>query len=215
MQALSPTFFADHIAQGSTIIDIRNVEELKQAFIKHSILIPSGTRLKEHSSFFLNKNDSLLLVGNREQNENWPDLASQAGFKKIAGYLEGGFTSWLNAKKPIDIIIDVEPDELMMDLPFDVNLVVMDVRPALAYAGGHLKEAINMPLTDMTDPLRLSAIEEKDNLYIIGQNDEESFFAASILKRHDFHNLRVVTGGWPALEQQQKSVIVKDPGILN
>lgn len=215
MHALNLAAFTDHLTQGCTIVDIRKIQELQQGFIKNSLLIASGTKLKEPNPFFFDKKEPLLLVSNQEQERAWPELILQIGHKNIAGYLEGGFDTWRSANHPIDLIIDVETDELLMDLPFDENLIIMDVRPALSYAGGHLKDAINMPLTDITDPLRLSAIEEKDNLYIIGNNNEESFLAASILKRHDFHNLRVVMGGWQKLEQQQNAIIVKEPGMLN
>ena len=50
------------------------------------------------------------------------------------------------------MIIDVEADELMMDIPHDKNLVVVDVRRETEFADGHLKDAVNLPLNDMNDP---------------------------------------------------------------
>ena len=51
----------------------------------------------------------------------------------------------------MDMIIDIEADELAMDLPHDPKILIVDVRRETEYADGHVKEAINMPLSEMTD----------------------------------------------------------------
>jgi hydroxyacylglutathione hydrolase len=53
---------------------------------------------------------------------------ARVGFDKIEGYFDGGFEAWQSAGETIDLIIDVEADELAMDIPFDQNLVIVDVR---------------------------------------------------------------------------------------
>ena len=53
---------------------------------------------------------------------------SRVGFDNMEGCLKGGFDAWLQAGETIDMIIDVEADELIMDIPHDPNLVVLDVR---------------------------------------------------------------------------------------
>ena len=68
------------------------------------------------------------------------------GLDKVQGYLEGGYETWKKSGEEMDLIIDIEADELMMDIPFDKNLVVLDVRKAAEFAEGHLKDAINLPL---------------------------------------------------------------------
>jgi hypothetical protein len=63
---------------------------------------------------------------------------ARVGFDKISGCLQGGFDNWKKQEK-IDLIINVEPDELAMDIPFDVNLVVIDVRKPNEFAEGHIR----------------------------------------------------------------------------
>ena len=81
----------------------------------------------------------------RERKETVVRLA-RVGFQQFAGYLKGGFEAWQKAKEPVDMIIEVEADELAMDLPFDPQLVVVDVRREPEFAEGHVKGAVNMPL---------------------------------------------------------------------
>jgi rhodanese-related sulfurtransferase len=64
----------------------------------------------------------------------------------VIGYVDGGFEKWKAAGEAVDMIIDIEADELAMDIPFDQNLVVVDVRKPAEFADGHVKNALNLPL---------------------------------------------------------------------
>jgi rhodanese-related sulfurtransferase len=119
---------------------------------------------------------------------------ARVGFDKVIGYLEGGFEAWKKAGEPIDLIIDVEADELMMDMPHDEKLIVLDVRRETEYADGHLKDAMNLPLNDMTDPGRMANLEEDENIYVHCAGGYRSVIAASLMKRQGIHNLRNVLG---------------------
>jgi len=113
------------------------------------------------------------------------------------------------------MIINIEPDELAMDLPFDDNLVVIDVRKPNEFAEGHITGAINIPLSDMVDPGNMAQIQEDDNLYIHCSAGYRSVIASSLLKRQGIHNLRNVLYGWNRIKELEKVEIVKEKSILN
>ena len=140
---------------------------------------------------------------------------ARVGFDKVQGYLDGGFEAWKNAGEKIDIIINVEADELMMDIPHDPNLVVVDVRRPIEFGDGHLKDALNLPLNDMTDPATMANLEEEQNLYVHCAGGYRSVIASSLLKRQGIHNLRNVLGGWSKIKEQEKAQIVKETSVLN
>ena len=140
---------------------------------------------------------------------------ARVGFSKIAGYVEGGFEAWKGAGEEIDMIITIEADELAMDIPFDDNLMVLDVRKPAEYAEGHVKNAVNLPLNDMTDPALLSSLEEDQNIYVHCAGGYRSVIAASLLKRQGIHNLRNVLGGWEKIREQEKIETVKENSVLN
>ena len=77
------------------------------------------------------------------------------------------------------MIINVEPDELVMDMPHDPNLVVVDVRRETEFADGHLKDALNLPLNEMTDVAELAQFDESQNIYIHCAGGYRSVIAAS------------------------------------
>ncbi len=120
-----------------------------------------------------------------------------------------------NAGEPVDIIIDVEADELMMDIPFDPNLKIVDVRREPEFADGHLPNTINLPLNEMTDPGLLAQFEDNDNLYVHCAGGYRSVIAASLLKKQGIHNLRNVLGGWAKIKEQPNVEIVKEASLLN
>jgi hydroxyacylglutathione hydrolase len=133
----------------------------------------------------------------------------------VKGYLDGGFNSWKKSGEPSDMIVTVEADELMMDIPFDPNLVVIDVRKPAEYAEGHLKDALNLPLSDMTDPGNLANIDDNQNLYVHCAGGYRSVIASSLLKRQGIHNLRNISGGWNKIKEQGKAEVVKEKSVLN
>lgn len=200
---------------GSEVLDTRDIEDFKQGFIPGSIGITLKSKFAEYITALVSKKTSLVFIANAGQEPATNEALTNAGYNNIAGYLQGGFNTWVQAGEPTDMIIDVEPDELMMDIPFDENLVILDVRRPIEFAEGHLKDAVNIPLSDMADPLKIAQIEEKDNLYIHCAAGVRSVIASSYLKKHGIHNLRNIIGGWDELKQEPKAQIVKEPDVLN
>ena len=129
--------------------------------------------------------------------------------------MEGGIAAWKGAGEELDLIIDVEADELAMDLPFDEKLVVIDVRKPVEYAEGHVKDAVNLPLSELNDPLNMSAIEDDQNVYIHCGSGYRSVIAASLFKRQGIHNVRNVVGGWAEIKNQKNIPVEKDKAVLN
>jgi rhodanese-related sulfurtransferase len=140
---------------------------------------------------------------------------ARVGFDNVTGYLEGGYAAWLAAGESRDLIISVEPDELAMDIPHDPNLVVVDVRKPAEYADGHVKDAINLNLSDMTDPGNMADFDDNQNLYVHCAGGHRSIIACSMLKREGIHNLRNVTGGFAKIKEEKGIEIVQEKDVLN
>lgn len=214
MKKLGVEDFKDFIKQEIDILDTRPVEDFKAGFIPSSVNIPlSG--IKDWAAGILKKGEPLLLVTESGGELEAEAALKNAGYDTVEGYLEGGFESWKESGNRADMIIDVEPDELMMDIPFDDNLVVIDVRKPMEFAEGHLKDSINIPLAEIEDPLKISTFGETDNLYLHCGGGTRSVIAASVLKKHGVHNLRNIVGGWKKIKEEPKAQIVKEPNVLN
>ena len=215
LTALSVDEFKQAANQPETIIlDTRNASHFTLGFVPGSISIGLEGRFAEWEGALLSFNENILLVCDAGKEEETIVRLARVGFDKVIGYLNGGFEAWANAGESIDMIIDVEADELAMDLPHDDNLLVVDVRKETEFADGHVKDAVNLPLGEMTDPGLIANIEDRDNLYVHCAGGYRSVIASSILKKQGFHNLRNVVSGFSKIKEQ-KIKIVKEKSVLN
>ena len=201
--------------QGAIILDTRYANPFTEGFIPGSINIGLEGRFAEWAGNLLPFDNTIILVTDAGKEKESVIRLARVGFDKISGCLQGGFDNWKKAGEEVDLIINVEPDELAMDIPFDVNLVVIDVRKPSEFAEGHIPGAINIPLSDMADPGSMAQIQEEDNLYIHCSAGYRSVIASSLLKRQGIHNLRNVLWGWNKIKDLKKIEIVKEKSILN
>jgi glyoxylase-like metal-dependent hydrolase (beta-lactamase superfamily II)/rhodanese-related sulfurtransferase len=207
--------FKEKIKEDIILLDTRKANEFAEGFIPGSIFIGLEGRFAEWAGSLLPFDKSIILVTPEGLEKETITRLSRVGFDKMEGFLKGGFDTWKNAGEKIDLIIEVEADELMMDIPFDPNLTIVDVRRETEFAEGHLPDALNLPLSDMTDIAELAQFEDNQNLYVHCAGGYRSVIAASLLKRQGVHNLRNIKGGWAKIKEQEKVKIVKDVSVLN
>ena len=212
---LSIREFKDLIAQDVIILDTRPARVFTQGFVPGSISIGLDGRYAEWAGSLLSFDKDLVLVTEPGKEKESVVRLARVGFDKIAGCLDGGFETWKRAGEEIDMIIDIEPDELAMDLPFDENIMVIDVRKPSEFAEGHIDGAINIPLNTMIDPGTMANISDENNLYVYCSGGYRSVIASSLLKRRGIHNLRNVMGGWNKIKKLEKIDIVKEKSLLN
>lgn len=217
LKALSVNEFKAKASDENVIIvDTRNATVFTNGFVPNSISIGLEGRFAEWAGSILPFTKSILLVTEKGKEKESVVRLSRVGFDKFAGYLDGGFEAWQLANENTDMIVDVECDELAMDIPFDENLIVVDVRRETEYADGHLKQSINIPLNELTDPASMANLEDNHNIYIHCAGGYRSVIAASLLKQQGIHNLRNVLGGWSKIKElADKFEIEKSTEVLN
>lgn len=213
---LSVDAFKARISDAEVItLDTRKASEFTQEFVPGSISIGLEGRFAEWAGSILPFDKPIVLVTEAGKERETVVRMARVGFSDIQGYLDGGVAAWKKAGEPIDMIIDVEADELAMDLPFDKNLVIVDVRRETEFADGHVRGAQNIPLTEMTDPGNMAHLDETKNIYVHCAGGYRSVIAASLLKRQGIHNLRNVVGGWGVIKDQKGIEVVKENSVLN
>ena len=203
------------LEEETTVLDTRHADQFTQGFVPGSIFIGLEGRFAEWSGSLLPFKSPLVLVTEAGMEKETVIRLARVGFSNVVGYLEGGFDAWKASGEPIDMIIDVEADELAMDIPFDDHLVVLDVRRPAEYNLGHVKDAINIPLNEMTDLVNIADLEEEQNIYIHCAGGYRSVIAASLIKRQGLHNIRNVVGGWNKIKEEGKIEKTKAESGLN
>jgi hydroxyacylglutathione hydrolase len=215
LSPLSVTAFKNKLKSDYTILDTRPAAIFTQGFVPGSLFIGLEGRFAEWAGNILSFSQPMLIITEAGKEEETVVRLARVGFSKIEGYLKGGFESWKKAGEKIDLVIDVESDELAMDIPHDPNLQVIDVRKSAEFTEGHVKNAINLPLHEMTDLALIADFEENQNLYVHCGGGYRSVIACSLLKSHGMHNLRNVVGGWEKIKEEGAIKIVKDSSVLN
>ncbi|MGV3656354.1 MAG: rhodanese-like domain-containing protein, partial [Chitinophagaceae bacterium] len=203
------------LEEDAILLDTRPAAQFTQGFVPGSIFIGLEGRFAEWAGSLLPYNKPIMLVTEPGQERETVVRLARVGFSKVTGYLDGGYEAWQKSGEEGDMIIDVEADELAMDIPFDDNLLVLDVRKQTEFADGHVKDALNIPLSDLVDPLNMSAIEDEHNVYVHCAGGYRSVIAASFLKKQGIHNLRNIVGGWAKIKEEEKIKTVKDKSVLN
>jgi hydroxyacylglutathione hydrolase len=215
LTALSIEDFKKRIKDDIVVLDTRSADIFTDGFIPGSISIGLEGKFAEWAGSLLPFDKPIILVTEAGKERETIVRLARVGFSKIEGYLEGGFEAWKQAGEKTDLIINVEADEVAMDIPFDENLVVVDVRKEVEFGDGHVKGAVNIPLSEMTDPGSMANIEDNHNLYVHCGGGYRSVIASSLLKRQGIHNLRNVIGGWAKIKEESKIETEKDASILN
>ncbi len=208
LTALSPADFKQKAKEGAWIIDTRPATVFTQEFVPDSISIGLEGRFAEWAGSLLPFDKQFILVTEAGKEQESVTRLARVGFDKVQGYLDGGIEAWKNAGERIDMIIDIEPDELAMDIPHDTRLEVLDVRKPGEFEAGHVKGATNMPLDTLTDTLNIASIDDENNLYVHCAGGYRSVIAASLLKRQGYHNLRNVLGGFGKIKEEKNMPLV-------
>ncbi|MBL7734494.1 MAG: MBL fold metallo-hydrolase [Chitinophagaceae bacterium] len=201
--------------EDAIVLDTRAPEKFIDAYIPRAVNIGLDGRFAEWAAIFLPFDKPIVMITEKGREKETATRLSRVGFSKIRGYLNGGFQTWLDNKEPIDMIIEVEADELAMDIPFDDQLAVIDVRRKTEYGDGHVKRALNIPLDDFADPGTFADFEDHHNLYLYCGGGYRSIIAASLLKRQGIHNLRSIAGGWDKIVAEKNIETAKETSLLN
>ncbi|MDB5253383.1 MAG: beta-lactamase [Flaviaesturariibacter sp.] len=203
------------LSNDTLLLDTRPAAVFTHGFIPGSIFIGLEGRFAEWAGSMLSFTQPMIIVTPEGKEQETVTRLARVGFQNVVGYVAGGFEAWTAAGEEGDMIIDVEADELAMDLPFDPNLIVVDVRKPTEFADGHVKGAVSIPLDEMTDPASMANFDEEQNIYVHCAGGYRSVIAASMLKRQGIHNLRNVLGGWGKIKEEPKIPTEKEKSVLN
>jgi len=214
LKALTVAAFKEQITTFEPVIlDTRNATLFTQGFVPGAISIGLEGRFAEFAGSILPFDKAILLVCEPGTEKESIVRLARVGFENMIGHLAGGFDAWAKEGEPIDLIIDVEADELAMDLPFDPNMVIVDVRKTSEFDKGHIKEALTIPLDELTDPASMANFDDNQNIYIHCLGGYRSVIASSLIKRQGIHNIRNVVGGFKAITELSDKFEIEETAI--
>ncbi|MDO5015053.1 MAG: FAD-dependent oxidoreductase [Clostridia bacterium] len=96
----------------------------------------------------------------------------------------------------------------------DQGAVIIDVREKFEFANGHLKNAINIPLSEIRE--RLDEIPKDKPVYLYCRSAQRSYTATMILKNRGYENVKNINGGFLFIElyEYYNEKILKKDSII-
>ncbi|ATA74744.1 rhodanese-like domain-containing protein [Capnocytophaga sp. H2931] len=182
---------------GALILDTRSNQDFAKGFIPQSINIGlNGDFAPWVGTLIVDVNQPILLVTDRDKEEEAVTRLSRVGFDNVLGYLSGGFETWEKSGKDIDSINRISAEEFANEVRIEENQVI-DVRKESEYAAEHIEDAFSKPLAYIND--WISGIDPKQHFYLHCAGGYRSMIAASILQARGYRNFTEVAGGFNAI----------------
>ncbi len=202
--SLTPRQVEQQAAEGAMLVDVRTDHQFDDAHIPGAICIPLlragfGSRLA-----WLADRDRPIVFAGRDDDDGRraARLATAVGLTNLAGFLGGGYTSWLQEDRPVERIERVTVERLALEDDSE-GIQVLDVRERSEWEEEHIPGSINVPWHDIEgipDGLDPSA-----PIAAICGSGERSAVAASLLRNAGAEQaIHVVDGGvarWLSLRE--------------
>ncbi len=184
--------------EGVLILDTRSSSVFWKGFIPRSINIGlNGDFAPWVGALIANVNQPLLLVTEIGQEEETVTRLARVGFDNQLGHLAGGYSSWLNAGKEIDMIHRISAREFQ-DM-FSEDAKVIDVRKDSEYAAEHVAEAYSRPLSLINEWTK--DVDPEEHFFMHCAGGYRSMIAASILQSRGYRNFTEIDGGFKSISE--------------
>jgi len=197
---LTPRQVRRALDDGALVVDVRTELQFDEAHIPGAVSITArragfGSKL----AWLAAPGQPLVLVGRDDEDALAAAvLAGAVGLREIAGYLDGGMTSWREERLEVDRVARMTVPELH-ERRDDVQ--VLDVRERDEWDAGHIPGSVHVPYHDLdTIP---EGIDPTRPVAAICGSGQRSAVAASLLKRLGARDvIHVVDGGVPRWQRE-------------
>ncbi|MBA5792678.1 MBL fold metallo-hydrolase [Flavobacterium sp. xlx-214] len=182
---------------GALILDTRSNIDFAKGFIPQAINIGlSGDFAPWVGAMIVDVQQPILLITNQGFEEEAVTRMSRVGFDNVIGHLQGGFETWLQARKEIDTVNSITAEQFSQEIE-GKEVVVVDVRKESEYAAEHVEHAYSKPLAYLNDWIK--DVNPNQPFYLHCAGGYRSMIAASILQARGYRNFKEVAGGFSAI----------------
>jgi len=195
--ALTPEKVAALQREGAIVLDTRPSAEYGAGHVPGSFHMGQSGQLASWAGALLSPEKPIVLVAEDEERvaESRTRL-SRVGLDNVAGYLAGGILAWDQAGRPLARTEQIAVDELKARIEEGANLQVVDVRRPMEFQGGHIANAVHVPLHELAR--RALSLDPDKPVAIICASGYRSSIATSVLERLGFRHFSNVVGGMNA-----------------
>lgn len=215
VEALSVERFAEALAEGAVVVDLRDQLAFGGGHVPGSFGIGAGGKLSTWASWVVPYDRPMLLVTDDPAHEMSSGRGSEeivgevrssvrslirVGLDGVAGYLDGGVSAWTESGREIAELPQASPRELRRRIEDGEDIHVLDVRSDKEWRSGHIEGAHHVMAGKLAESTEGVSADGRPVAVICGSG-YRSTVAASVLARAGWDRLINVTGGMTAWEK--------------
>mgnify|MGYP001311867103 CR=1 FL=1 len=210
-KALTVQEVTDAMESGVLVLDTRIADVFEKAFIPGSLNIGLNGMFAVWVGTLIDINQPLVLVTDNGKEAETVLRLARVGYENVIGYLEGGTQSWITAGKKTDSVTTIQAEDIKQYYD-NADYVILDVRKPSEFENEHIKNAINIQLSEID--LRAGELDADKKYIIHCAAGYRSMMAASILKEKGFNNFVNVAGGWGSIKKTSLPLEANLPELI-
>ena len=199
--ALSLEEFENNLKEGALLLDSRIPDIFEKGFIPGSLNIGLNGQYAIWAAELISLDRKIILVCSEGKEIESITRLARVGFTNIAGFLKGGFKTYLDAGKEVDMVISIDAYEFSLDYMHD-DIELIDVRKKGEWETSHLPKAKHICLSQLSEQLP-EIPKTKNPIYLHCAGGYRSMIAASLLKKNGFSLVKNVLGGFNAIQKEE------------
>jgi len=180
-----------------TVIDLRRPEAFGGAHVAGAINIGTGQNLSLWAGWMLDPKQRFVLVNDTGDDEAARRSLVRVGLDRIEGFLQNGMPGWIDAGLEFTRTAQLSTKEVSERGP---GTQVLDVRSPNEWAGGHVENAVHIPLGELKQ--RMVELEKERPIITICGSGYRSSIAASLLQANGFSRVNSMHGGMAAWNER-------------
>ncbi len=197
-KALSIDGFESSVGNGALILDTRAADVFEKGFIKGSLNIGLNGMFAVWVGTLIDIERSLVLITDPGKEQESVLRLARVGYENVLGYLEGGIDAWTAAGKSVESVNSIQPADIKQYYGNE-DYIILDVRKPSEFENEHIKGAINIQLSEISD--RIGEIDPNKKYIVHCAAGYRSMMAASIMKANGLHSFMNVATGWTGIKK--------------
>ncbi|MBK7443926.1 MAG: MBL fold metallo-hydrolase [Bacteroidetes bacterium] len=210
-KALTVQEVTDAMESGVLVLDTRVADVFEKGFIPGSLNIGLNGMFAVWVGTLIDINQPLVLVTDIGKEAETVLRLARVGYENVIGYLDGGMQSWISAGKKTDAVTTIQAEDIKQYYD-NADYVILDVRKPSEFENEHIKNAINIQLSEID--LRAGELDADKKYIIHCAAGYRSMMAASILKEKGFNNFVNVAGGWGSIKKTSLPLEANLPELI-
>jgi rhodanese-related sulfurtransferase len=193
LPALAPDEALREQERGAKFLDLRSGAAFCGAHVPGSINIGLSGQFAAWAGSVVGLDcDLILMAEDLKSAEEARQRLARVGIERVIGFLNEGISGWVRAGLPLQQIEEISPQDLEEQLA-TADLYVLDVRRKREWVGGHISDAVLIPLDDLRK--NFSTLDQDRAVAVHCKGGYRSTIACSLLQASGFKRVINLRGG--------------------